>query len=477
MNKKGRRKLSGRERAPREHPLHGDTREETLEERIAFLPPLPSALAIQSRALDQDILQLITKEFTRFMEWENMNLEWARTLVKEVESSTNKHKYHSTTSRPWVAFRGCASKMTNPYLVAGSHNEQILREEKEEKDVELIKTNSPKLLTESSETPPLKKPRSRFMNILFDEKSYGLSNLSMQLREMVRKGTITMSKFFYKRPMERVRYRARDCRLSAVLPLQNVPKTNARLLFRMDVEDTIGMAAFAWKKWIHGRLSKRHVIAKSITDSEIRFSVPSDLRSLEDLSVVDYLERNCEIAKQRLVIYETLYSRMKQAVINVSSLKEAALKVIPTTQTENSLNDLISLLDLPEDYVLKVSTFCKCLGLCERLLVPVVRSSNEEDEISIEEAEKWKFQAGPLECLDFWQLSRRLTDLKVDPTLKRLLEKIERQINSQMKDVLVLPYPRRSTENSVERLFKRARRSIQKYEAAKIGPTLRFARH
>lgn len=491
MDKKGWKKPSRRERVPRvskrskflfssstkEHLLHGDIREETVEERVTFLPPLPSTLAIQSRALDQDILRLIMEEVTRFVGLKNINLEWARVLLKEVASSANRHRYHSTTSRPWIAFKGCAVPLKNPYLMSGPQNEQILQEKKEEKDVEPIKSNSPKLLSESSETPPIKKPRSRFMTALFDERLLGLSNLSTQLREMVRKGTTNLEKFFYKKPIERVRYRAKDCRLSSVLPLQSVPKTNARWIFRMDVEDTIGVAAFAWKKWIHDQLSKRSVIAKNIADSEIRFSVPTDLHALEGLSVVDYLEANCEISNHRIVIYEALYSRVKQAVINVSSLREAALRLMPTTLTENSLNDLISLLDLSEDYALKMSTFCKCLGLFERLFVPVVRPSNEDDEISIEEAEKWKFQAGPLERLDFWQLSRRLAGLEINPTLKQLLEKLEHQTNSQLKDFQVVPYIRRSTENPVEQLVRRARRSIQKYGTAKMRPTLRFARH
>ncbi|KAL5109502.1 hypothetical protein TcWFU_009780 [Taenia crassiceps] len=487
MDKKGWKKPSRREGVPRtsklskflfslstrEHLLRGDIREETVEEKVAFLPPLPSTLAIQSRALDQDILRLIMEEVTRFVGLKNINLEWARTLLKEVASSTNKHEYHSTTSKSWIAFKGCAVTLANPCLVPDTQNTQLLQE----KDVELIKSNSPKLLSESSETPPVKKPRSRFMTALLDDRLFGLSNVSTQLREMVRKGTTSLENFFYKKPIERVRYRAKECGLSSVLPLQSVPKTNARWLFRMDVEDTIGMAAFAWKKWIHDQLSKRSVIAKNITDSEIRFSVPSDLHSLESLSVVDYLETNCEISKHRIVIYEALYTRIKQAVINVSALKEAALKLMPTTLTENNLNDLISLLDLSEDYVLQMSTFCKCLGLCERLFVPVVRPNNEDDEISIEEAEKWKFQAGPLERLDFQHLSQRLAGLEVNPTLKQLLEKLERQINSQLKDFLVVPCPRQSTENSVDQPFRRARRSIQKYRTAKVGSALRFARH
>ena len=455
-----------------------------LEEQLAFLPPIPSNLAVNKKAIDQDIVQLTTDELVRFVASVNVSMERFRKVIKPLSRNLRKWKYHSALSDFQNAFQGTALSRFEKYLKAGPHIDDILVEEKEEEEEDdaredkHFETNSPRFLVDSSDTTPIKKPRTRFMSTFFDDGLHGLTNLSIQLREMVRRGTTIFDKFLMKKPLEKVRYRAKDSRQSAVLPLQSAPKNNARWIFRMDVDDTVGSTAFFWSKWIHNRLPKRHVIAKHVVNSVIRFSIPNDLHSLEGLSVAEYLENYCDIDKDRMVIYETLHSRMKQMIVNVSSLKETVLKLITTNLTERSLDDLINLLNLPEDYAFKGNVFCKCLGLCERIFIPAVRSSDEKGGISAEDAENWKFQAGPLERLDFAHLSKRLADLKIEPSLRQLLRKLENQMNSQSADLVKEVTSSRPSEKTESRLFRRTGQSIRPpSESIKRGPTIRFVRH
>ncbi|VDD79433.1 unnamed protein product [Mesocestoides corti] len=445
---------------------------EKLGDSHVFMPPLPSAAATNSKAIDSDVVQYILQEFSLFSGVKHITLEWGRALSRMIESKLKKQKnYPLTPSLPKKSHCDIVENKTL-HLVAGPHIKHILRENVTDQEVDEVSNASPRRLSELVDTKPTKKPRSRYLDILLNERAIGLSNWNFQFREIVRRGTVLTDRIIRKKTVDLVRFRAKDTYLAPVLPLQSIPKTSARWLFRMDVEDNTGAASFSWTKWIAQRLQRRQVIAKKIVDSSIRFSIPANLKELEELSVIEYLDKFCEVEKQRVVVYEALFSRIKQLAVDMPALKLSVTQLMQDTLKKDDLDEFTRLLGLTETYSFNLATFCKCVGLCERLFAPVFDEA-DESENPLDDIDKWSLQAGPLERLDFWLLSRRIAHLNVDPKLRQLLEKLEEKANSQTKEFPFTPTAHHLYSTRMQ-LFRRKRTSKNQKKVQKQGTTFGF---
>ncbi|KAM7535934.1 hypothetical protein Aperf_G00000101389 [Anoplocephala perfoliata] len=278
------------------------------------------------------------------MDLNNNSYEWNPVLAIE-----HQQQYRSTVHSPEKLETGCLSALENPRLESGPYINDILREEGDEVEFDSaipFRSNSPKKIQDSSDSSLTELPQPHFLPTTVQESSSAPSSSSSQIQATICRDNVVPDSTLLRKSMEKMRSRARSSRFGPTIPLNDAEQRKAQQLFTMDVEDNIGQTAFAWCNWITDHVATRTCIAKDIRDALIRFTLPANLQELEGLKVIHYLENFCFIGNERMVLYEALYSKVRQMEFSLASLREAISRLIPQ-QFENEVDELISLLDLP----------------------------------------------------------------------------------------------------------------------------------
>ncbi|VDN15422.1 unnamed protein product [Dibothriocephalus latus] len=151
--------------------------------------------------------------------------------------------------------------------------------------------------------------------------------------------------------------------------------------------------------------------------SSIHFRLPLSLAELEGYSVRDYLNKYCKVGKERIYIYQKMFSEygVKARQDVAAMMRKSASDLLFDFISTSDLNDYIELLDLKEDYVITDADYQKFLALCDRLYAIKVEEIGED---------RWNYQADTLERIDFRNITQRLEGLNLQRGLVTLLTRI-----------------------------------------------------
>ena len=147
-----------------------------------------------------------------------------------------------------------------------------------------------------------------------------------------------------------------------------------------------------------------------------RFELPFDLRTLENLTPLDYLTKYCRLSSRRQYQFKRLFQkyRNRRHLFESSDLFLSLSDIHKESFTRAKYTELCRLLDLkPQEYEFTYETYAGILAFCERMLY------NSSPHHRIYEDEQLTKQT--IEICDFDCLDRKLDGLNINEPMKRLL--------------------------------------------------------
>ncbi|THD28449.1 hypothetical protein D915_000779 [Fasciola hepatica] len=186
------------------------------------------------------------------------------------------------------------------------------------------------------------------------------------------------------------------------------------------LEDCGDFYTHRWKELIRLRLGHNDHDRSSVREYNTRFTLPMELKDLEGLTPMTYCLKYCVLSNNRVALYQRTFARMREnrrPKINLKALSDALSTLVGGTLLPEQAEELFTLFELtPENRSLTPDEFSIVCAMTERLFYQKnLRSLSEETQ---------QMQRGLLERADFHQIQIRLNGVKLNPALRRLLERI-----------------------------------------------------
>lgn len=150
-----------------------------------------------------------------------------------------------------------------------------------------------------------------------------------------------------------------------------------------------------------------------------RFELPFDLKLLENLSPLEYLSKHCRLSSRRQYEFKRVFNkyRNKNNQFDSSNLYLSLFDLHKQNLTLNHFNDLCQLIHLNnQSYQLTFNIYAGILALFERILYKRSLLHKDQDDYNLTK--------DIIEKCDFYSLQRKFHELKINDTLKKLLNEL-----------------------------------------------------
>ncbi|KAF8563851.1 hypothetical protein P879_02647 [Paragonimus westermani] len=154
-----------------------------------------------------------------------------------------------------------------------------------------------------------------------------------------------------------------------LLPILRDEKSlEGRQSWMLGMFDFTGDEAFAYEKFISANIKQSTLRQMISTNSSVRFTLPINLRDLQNMDPIEYLGKYCILSEELDTIYTKTYTKLKSAgqdpIANViQSIKERLVNIFELEQ----ISEFKTLTDLDSREEISQKEFEALLGLAERL--------------------------------------------------------------------------------------------------------------
>ncbi|XP_055856644.1 uncharacterized protein LOC129919698 [Episyrphus balteatus] len=176
----------------------------------------------------------------------------------------------------------------------------------------------------------------------------------------------------------------------------------------------------------------RSKMPRKFSKSATRFDVPLDMKTLEEMSVFEYLSKYVWVSRQRKQLYKKVFLKHLVQVeepeeteenegpiqveyverkMSAKNITEALTEVLDFYGTEKNIKEILRLIEVKEDQELNFRSWCGIVSFSERLALDDVTGTDSSDE---------------LEKADFTSMQKRLDAYDVPEKLKEVFDVIRR---------------------------------------------------
>ncbi|XP_072033251.1 uncharacterized protein [Amphiura filiformis] len=165
------------------------------------------------------------------------------------------------------------------------------------------------------------------------------------------------------------------------------------------------------ESWLKGRMA--------LSKRASRFELPMDVRELEGMTPIAYLERYCIVNRRRAALYRRAFNRVDKdcdLIINQKEMEKAIEDALVDTVHVEQINCVLKLIEAEDGIKIKPKLFSAICSLLERLFY---HEFVTEDTVEMDGSSKER-----VETADFSALDWKLQGCTVNPPLKKLLYKL-----------------------------------------------------
>ncbi|XP_062613724.1 uncharacterized protein LOC134275457 isoform X5 [Saccostrea cucullata] len=163
--------------------------------------------------------------------------------------------------------------------------------------------------------------------------------------------------------------------------------------------------------WVTGRLA--------LSQQSSRFTLPIDMARLEQMTPLEYVKNFCIIKRRRKKLYQDIYMKHREktaGAIPFKDLEKAMTQVLVNTITSEDYKKIVDLLDITDTTKVDLEAFSAMTALAERLMCST--------HVSQEQVDQPDYQKEKIECADFSALKWKLTGVKVNPKIEKILQEL-----------------------------------------------------
>ncbi|XP_041347402.1 uncharacterized protein LOC121367351 isoform X2 [Gigantopelta aegis] len=141
-----------------------------------------------------------------------------------------------------------------------------------------------------------------------------------------------------------------------------------------------------------------------------RFSLPMDMKLLENMSAQEYLLKHCQVSPMKWVMCQRIFYKVKDktGVILFKDLKKALLEALVNPITSDQLRDMYEMLSITEDSHVDCAYFAAITAFAERFAHNKVLDGTDTSR-------------GLVEAADFSALDWKLEGIQPNPGVEQIL--------------------------------------------------------
>ncbi|XP_041347401.1 uncharacterized protein LOC121367351 isoform X1 [Gigantopelta aegis] len=151
-----------------------------------------------------------------------------------------------------------------------------------------------------------------------------------------------------------------------------------------------------------------------------RFSLPMDMKLLENMSAQEYLLKHCQVSPMKWVMCQRIFYKVKDktGVILFKDLKKALLEALVNPITSDQLRDMYEMLSITEDSHVDCAYFAAITAFAERFaqLVHVTYTLLYNKVLDGTDTSR-----GLVEAADFSALDWKLEGIQPNPGVEQIL--------------------------------------------------------
>ncbi|CAF2089801.1 unnamed protein product [Rotaria magnacalcarata] len=114
----------------------------------------------------------------------------------------------------------------------------------------------------------------------------------------------------------------------------------------------------------------------ALSQKTSRFWIPFDVKILETLSPIEYLEKYCRINHRRWIVYKRIFDKYKDNEAQLTVLPDALSDAYMGTFDNRLIGQMIVLLDFPSNSKITFTQFSGIAAFSERYLFKIFRQVN-----------------------------------------------------------------------------------------------------